>query len=311
MATEATLAALAKLTSLREGVLARAARKDFADDPARFKAFSVTLDDLLFDYSKQRIDAASERARRARQGGPGRSPARRDVRRRVHQRHREARRPAHRLAQFLRQAGSCRRQGRDARGHRHARKDAGLRGGRARGTGARRARPADDRRHQYRHWRLRSRPGHGHARARALYAAAIAQPFRLQRRRGRHRRHAARARSVAHAVHRLVEDLHHARDDDQREDRARLDRARGWRSGGRRPFRRRLDPARQGGRFGIQPTRVFGFWDWVGGRYSVWSSIGLPLAIAIGPDRFNEFLRGGTRSTSISAKRRSSKTSRS
>ena len=45
--------------------------------------------------------------------------------------------------------------------------------------------------------------------------------------------------------------------------------------------------------FGIQPTRVFGFWDWVGGRYSVWSSIGLPLAIAIGPDRFNEFLRGG------------------
>ena len=57
MATEATLAALAKLTSLREGVLARAARDDFADDPARFKAFSVTLDDLLFDYSKQRIDA--------------------------------------------------------------------------------------------------------------------------------------------------------------------------------------------------------------------------------------------------------------
>ena len=57
MATEASLAALAKLTSLREGVLARAARADFADDPARFKAFSVTLDDLLFDYSKQRIDA--------------------------------------------------------------------------------------------------------------------------------------------------------------------------------------------------------------------------------------------------------------
>src|SRR6185437_11801309 len=56
MATEATLTALAKLTSLRDGVLKRAARKDFADDPARFKQFSVTLDDLLFDYSKQRID---------------------------------------------------------------------------------------------------------------------------------------------------------------------------------------------------------------------------------------------------------------
>src|SRR5580693_4727105 len=56
MATQATLAALAKLNGLREDVLARAARKDFADDPARFKQFSVTLDDLLFDYSKQRID---------------------------------------------------------------------------------------------------------------------------------------------------------------------------------------------------------------------------------------------------------------
>jgi glucose-6-phosphate isomerase len=45
--------------------------------------------------------------------------------------------------------------------------------------------------------------------------------------------------------------------------------------------------------FGIETGRVFGFWDWVGGRYSIWSSIGLPLAIAIGPERFEEFLRGG------------------
>ena len=45
--------------------------------------------------------------------------------------------------------------------------------------------------------------------------------------------------------------------------------------------------------FGVDGDRVFGFWDWVGGRYSVWSSIGLPLAIAIGPERFKEFLAGG------------------
>jgi glucose-6-phosphate isomerase len=45
--------------------------------------------------------------------------------------------------------------------------------------------------------------------------------------------------------------------------------------------------------FGIAADRVFGFWDWVGGRYSIWSAIGLPLAIAIGPERFEEFLRGG------------------
>jgi glucose-6-phosphate isomerase len=45
--------------------------------------------------------------------------------------------------------------------------------------------------------------------------------------------------------------------------------------------------------FGIERDRVFGFWDWVGGRYSIWSSIGLPVAIAIGPDKFEEFLQGG------------------
>ncbi|HEY1941488.1 MAG TPA: glucose-6-phosphate isomerase [Roseiarcus sp.] len=45
--------------------------------------------------------------------------------------------------------------------------------------------------------------------------------------------------------------------------------------------------------FGVEATRVFGFWDWVGGRYSVWSSIGLPLAIAIGSEAFLEFLHGG------------------
>jgi glucose-6-phosphate isomerase len=38
---------------------------------------------------------------------------------------------------------------------------------------------------------------------------------------------------------------------------------------------------------------VFGFWDWVGGRYSIWSAIGLSLAIGIGRDNFEDFLRGG------------------
>ena len=42
--------------------------------------------------------------------------------------------------------------------------------------------------------------------------------------------------------------------------------------------------------FGI--TTTFGFWDWVGGRYSLWSSIGLPIAIAIGSQGFREFLAG-------------------
>jgi glucose-6-phosphate isomerase len=42
--------------------------------------------------------------------------------------------------------------------------------------------------------------------------------------------------------------------------------------------------------FGIGTT--FGFWDWVGGRYSMWSSIGLPVAIAIGPEGFRAMLSG-------------------
>ena len=46
-------------------------------------------------------------------------------------------------------------------------------------------------------------------------------------------------------------------------------------------------------KFGIKADRVFGFWDWVGGRYSMWSSIGLALTILIGPQQFEEFLRGG------------------
>lgn len=45
--------------------------------------------------------------------------------------------------------------------------------------------------------------------------------------------------------------------------------------------------------FGIPPDRVFGFEDWVGGRYSIWGPIGLPLMIAIGERRFREFLAGG------------------
>ena len=43
-------------------------------------------------------------------------------------------------------------------------------------------------------------------------------------------------------------------------------------------------------RFGIEST--FGFWDWVGGRYSLWSAIGLPIAIAIGAENFRAFLAG-------------------
>jgi glucose-6-phosphate isomerase len=44
--------------------------------------------------------------------------------------------------------------------------------------------------------------------------------------------------------------------------------------------------------FGIDPANMFGFWDWVGGRYSYTSAVGLSLMVAIGPERFREMLDG-------------------
>jgi glucose-6-phosphate isomerase len=45
-------------------------------------------------------------------------------------------------------------------------------------------------------------------------------------------------------------------------------------------------------KFGIDPKNMFVFWDWVGGRYSLWSAIGLSIALAVGMDRFEELLDG-------------------
>ena len=47
------------------------------------------------------------------------------------------------------------------------------------------------------------------------------------------------------------------------------------------------------GAFGIAPERLFPMWDWVGGRYSLWSSVGLPIAIAAGTQAFEALLAGG------------------
>ena len=44
--------------------------------------------------------------------------------------------------------------------------------------------------------------------------------------------------------------------------------------------------------FGIDTDNMFGFWNWVGGRFSLWSAVGLSIAVAIGMDRFEEFLEG-------------------
>jgi len=45
-------------------------------------------------------------------------------------------------------------------------------------------------------------------------------------------------------------------------------------------------------KFGLAKDNIFDFWDWVGGRYSVWSAVGLSLQIAYGPEHFDAFLKG-------------------
>ena len=46
--------------------------------------------------------------------------------------------------------------------------------------------------------------------------------------------------------------------------------------------------------FGIDKRNMFGFWDWVGGRYSLWSAIGLSIALYVGFENFEKLLEGFT-----------------
>src|ERR1700728_4013290 len=259
MATQATLAALAKLTGLREGVLARAARAEFADDPARFNQFSVTLDDLLFDYSKQRVD------------GPILSA----------------------LVELAQVAKV------------EAKREAMFAGEKINTTEKR----------AVLHTALRNFDGKP-----VLVDGKDVMPdvigvrekmlsFAGDVREGRVR--GALGQPMTDVINIDIGDTLRGLDPSRTliivssktfttvETMTNAATARAWIAQGVgeaavgdhfAAVSTQLDKVAQ---FGIQSTRVFGFWDWVGGRYSVWSSIGLPLAIAIGPDRFNEFLRGG------------------
>jgi glucose-6-phosphate isomerase len=156
--------------------------------------------------------------------------------------------------------------------------------------GHRRAHPP---RREHRHRRFRSRAGDGVRSAAALLRPRSRLPFRLQRRRHRFRGSDARSRSRAHAVRRLLEDVHDAGNARQRARGAALvpGRAR-RRTRHRQALRRGVDEPRRGRKFGIDPANMFGFWDWVGGRYSMDSAIGLSTMLAIGPQNFRDMLAG-------------------
>ena len=81
---------------------------------------------------------------------------------------------------------------------------------------------------------------------------------------------------------------------------------------GRGPsLRRRLDQPKEVARFGIDTANMFEFWDWVGGRYSMDSAIGLSTMIAVGPEHFQAMLSGFQPWTSTSGPRPSRETYRS
>ena len=63
----------------------------------------------------------------------------------------------------------------------------------------------------------------------------------------------------------------------------------------RRHFVALSTAAKEVAAFGIASDRTFGFWDWVGGRYSMWGAIGLPVALAIGAEGFADMLAGARR----------------
>ena len=96
------------------------------------------------------------------------------------------------------------------------------------------------------------------------------------------------------AVHHLLEDVRHAGDAHQRALGAGLGASTSSATRPRSPSTSsRSRPTPSGSReFGIDTANMFGFWDWVGGRYSMDSAIGLSTMIAIGPDRFREMLAG-------------------
>ena len=100
-------------------------------------------------------------------------------------------------------------------------------------------------------------------------------------------------RSGHHSLHRRVQDLHHPGNPGQRPYRALLvpESAHDEKAVAKHFVAVSTNEA-EVAKFGIDPENMFVFWDWVGGRYSLWSAIGLPIAIAIGMDNFEAMLAG-------------------
>ncbi|MEJ7722111.1 MAG: hypothetical protein WKF58_17550 [Ilumatobacteraceae bacterium] len=146
---------------------------------------------------------------------------------------------------------------------------------------------------QHRHRRLPPRSRDGGDRARRLSPPRDPVPVRLQHR----RRRRGRASSPTPTLHRRCSSSPRRRSARSRRSRTPTT-CRRWlvaalgEDAVESHFVAVSTNAEKVSAFGIDTDNMFGFWDWVGGRYSLDSAIGLSLMIAIGPDRFDEMLAG-------------------
>ena len=140
----------------------------------------------------------------------------------------------------------------------------------------------DHRHREHRHRRLRSRPGDGDRGAQPVLEARAARPLRLERRRHAHRRD-DRSTSTPSA---RSSSSRRRRSRRRRRSPTRRARARGClgkpgvdQSAVAKHFVALSTNAKEVSAFGIDTANMFEFWDWVGGRYSLWCAIGLPIAV--------------------------------
>ena len=268
----------------------------FAEDPGRGERLVAEAAGLYLDYSKNRVtDETLRLLRRPRGGvGPARSGATR-CSRGEHINVSEDRAVLH-VALRMPRGASLVVDGVDVVEEVN---DGPRPDERLRRLGAVRAvdgphRQADQQRRQHRDRRLGPRAGDGLRGAAPLLAARHDLPVRLQRRLDRLRRGDPGPVRRRDAVHRLVEDLRHAGDAHQRHLGPRLAGRGGSATRRRSPgISSRCRPTPSGSpQFGIDTANMFGFWDWVGGRYSMDSAIGLSTMVAVGPANFREMLAG-------------------
>ena len=85
---------------------------------------------------------------------------------------------------------------------------------------------------------------------------------------------------------------------------------RDWLGGGERLYAVSANAERAAAHSALPPERMLPMWDWVGGRYSLWSAVGLPIALAIGMEGFEQLLAGAAGWTRSAGRAAAAKTSR-